>query len=69
MEESLKISNIDLYLDMKNRAREHYLRAVYWLEKSYEIDPYGDEIVSNLYQLYNQLQMEEKEEALRLLME
>ena len=68
-EQSLKISNIDLYLDLKARAREHYMRAVYWLEKSYEIDPYGDEIISNLYQLYNQLQMEEKEESLRLLME
>ena len=68
-EQAREISNIDLYLDLKARAREHYLRAVFWLEKSYEMDPYGDKIISILYQLYNQLQMEEKEESLRLLME
>jgi tetratricopeptide (TPR) repeat protein len=68
-EEALRISNIDRYLEVKAQTREHYVRAVYWLEKSYEMDPYEDEIISILYQLYNQLQMEEKEESLRNLLE
>ncbi len=66
---SLKTSNIEKYLELKTAARGHYERAVYWLEKSYEMDPYDDEIISILHQLYNKLQMEEKEEALRLQME
>ena len=64
-EQSLKISSIDEYLVMKNKAREQYLIAVSWFEKSYEMDPYDDETTSKLYLLYNQLQMEEKEKKLR----
>ncbi len=69
IEQSLHMTSIDKYLAIKALARDHFMRAVYWLEKSYELDPYDEEIISILHQLYNKLQMEEKEEALRLQME
>ena len=68
-EESLKISKIDEYLKMKASARDFYMKAVVWLEKAYELDPYDEECISKLYLLYNQLQMEEKENELRPLIE
>ena len=68
-EQSLKISSISKYLEMKALAREHYSKAVIWFEKSYEMDPYDEEVISKLYLLYNQLQMEEKEKELRPLVE
>lgn len=68
-EESLKVSSIDKYLELKSIAREQYEKAVFWLEKSYELDPYDDEVVSKLYVLYNQLHMDEKEKALEPLLE
>lgn len=64
-EKSLQTSSIDKYLELKSEARAFYERAIYWLEKSYEMDPYDEEIVSILHQLYSKLQMEEKEEAIR----
>lgn len=68
-EKAVQITNINDYLPMKNLARERFQEAVLWLEKSYEMDPYNDEVISKLYQLYRQLQLEEREEALKLLME
>lgn len=68
-EQSLKVSDIDKYLELKGSARDQYEKAVFWLEKSYEMDPYDDEVVSKLYVLYNQLHMDEKEKALRPLLE
>ncbi len=68
-EESLRISNIDQYLKMKASAREFYMKAVVWLEKAYELDPYDEETISKLYLLYNHLQMEEKENELRPLID
>jgi len=68
-EQSLKISSISKYLEMKTLAREQYSKAVIWFEKSYEMDPYDEKTISKLYLLYNQLQMEEKEKELRPLAE
>ena len=49
-------------------ARETYLakfrEAVRWLERSYELDPQDEKTISRLHQLYNQLQMKEKQESL-----
>lgn len=66
-EQALQISVIDKYLEQKMQARALYLKAVEWFEKSYELDPYDEEVIYKLYQLYNQLQMEEKEKELELL--
>ncbi|MFO7671804.1 MAG: tetratricopeptide repeat protein [Bacteroidales bacterium] len=68
-DKSVQITNINEYLEMKNLARDRFREAVTWLEKSFEMDPYNDEAISKLYHLYNQLQLEEKEEALKLLLE
>ncbi|MCP4313501.1 MAG: tetratricopeptide repeat protein [Bacteroidetes bacterium] len=68
-EQSLKIANSNKYLEIKELARERFKEAVTWLEESFEMDPYNEQIISKLYQLYYQLQMKEKEESMRLLME
>jgi tetratricopeptide (TPR) repeat protein len=68
-EQALKITSIDKYLEKKTLARDYYLKAVSWLEKAYEMDPFDQELISKLYQLYNQLQMEDKENELRPLVE
>ena len=68
-DQSLKTASIDSYLEFKGIARGHYEKAVNWLEKSYELDPYDQDVVSKLYVLYNQLHMEEKEKALRPLLD
>lgn len=68
-DKSLKISAINKYLEMKALARDYYLKAVLWFELSYELDPYDEAVIYKLYQLYNQLQMEEKEQELKLLID
>lgn len=49
------------------QAREAYMgkfrEALKWLERSYELDPENEETIARLYQLYEQLQMKEKQEA------
>ena len=49
-------------------AREAYLakfrEAVRWLERSYELDPQNEKTIARLQQLYNRLQMKEKQESL-----
>lgn len=49
-------------------AREEYLskfrEAVRWLERSYELDPTNEKTIARLQQLYNRLQMKEKQDSL-----
>jgi tetratricopeptide (TPR) repeat protein len=66
-EESLKVRNSDEYNEIRARSKEKFLEAVSWLERSYEIDPFDEQTISKLYQLYYQLQMKEKEESMKLL--
>lgn len=66
-EQSLKVSGNRDYQAIKNLSREHFKEAVVWLEQAYEMDPYNEETISKLYQLYYQLQMKEKEESMRML--
>jgi tetratricopeptide (TPR) repeat protein len=68
-EQSLRVSGSDEYKEIKYQARERFKEAVVWLEQSYEMDPYNDEIISKLYELYYQLQMKEKQESMRLLVD
>ena len=66
-EASLKIKDNDAYQEVREQAREQFIEAVSWLEKSYEMDPSDEKTISRLYQLYYQLQWREKEESLKLL--
>jgi tetratricopeptide (TPR) repeat protein len=68
-EQSLKIGDSDEYHKIKSLAWEQFKEAVVWLEQAYEMDPYNEETISKLYQLYYQLQMKEKEESMRMLIE
>jgi len=68
-EESLKVKNSIDYQAIKKESREQYKKAVSWLEQSYEMDPYNEEAISKLYQLYYQLQMKEKEASMKLLID
>jgi tetratricopeptide (TPR) repeat protein len=68
-EQSLKVAGNAQYKEIKYKARERFKEAVVWLEQSYEMDPYSEETISKLYQLYYQLKMKEKEESMRLLIE
>jgi len=68
-EQSLRVSNNDDYNKLRAMARERFREAVVWLEQSYEMDPYDENTISKLYQLYYQLQMKEKEESMKLLIE
>ncbi len=66
-EASLNIGENEEYQAMRKQSREKFMEAVTWLEKSYEKDPYDEETISMLHQLYYQLQMREKEETMKLL--
>lgn len=68
-EQSLRVKDIDDYNKIKAMAREHFTKAVYWMEQAYELDPYDEETISKLHQLYYQLQMKEKEESMKLLID
>lgn len=68
-EQSLKISDSDEYQKIKALAREHFKEAVVWLEQAYEMDAYNEATISKLYQLYYQLQMKEKEESMKMLID
>lgn len=68
-EAALGIHENERYLRLRDQAREQFLEALVWLEKSYELNPFDDRTISRLHQLYYQLQMKEKEEAMRLLLQ
>lgn len=68
-EKSLKLEDAAQYRKMKELARDRYTEAIIWLELSYEMDPYSAKTISRLHQLYFHLQMKEKEELMRMLIE
>ena len=68
-EVSLKITDNDEYQEVKEQSREQFLIAVQWLEQAYELDPFDEKTISTLSQLYYQLQMKEKEESMKLLID
>jgi tetratricopeptide (TPR) repeat protein len=68
-ESSLGIEDNKEYQKVRAQSREKLLEAVRWLEKSYELDPTNENTIFRLHQLYNQLQMKEKEESMKLLIE
>ncbi len=68
-EESLKIRNNDKYVVVKEEATAQYKEAVKWFEESYALDPSSEKTISRLYQLYYQLQMTEKMESMKLLID
>ncbi|MEN8155990.1 MAG: tetratricopeptide repeat protein [Bacteroidota bacterium] len=68
-EKSLNIRDNDKYIVVKEEATAQYTEAVKWLEHSYELDPFSEKTISRLYQLYYQLQMTEKMETMKLLIE
>jgi hypothetical protein len=68
-EASLGIEDNEEYQKMRALSREKFLEAVRWLEKSYQLDPTDENTISRLRQLYSQLQMKEKEESMKLLIE
>ena len=68
-EASLAIKDNLEYQKIKAQARAQFQEAVKWLEKSYELDPSSEETISTLHHLYYQLQMREKEESIRQLLD
>jgi tetratricopeptide (TPR) repeat protein len=68
-EASLEITDSDEYQEVRDQSRKQFLIAVQWLEQAYEMDPFDEETISRLYQLYYQLQMKEKEKSMQLLIE
>jgi len=68
-EESLKIKDNFRYQAVRAEAREQFLEAIVWLEKSYEMEPSDSRTISRLHQLYYQLQMKQKEESMKLLLD
>ena len=68
-EASLAIQDNLEYQKIKTQARIQFQEAVKWLEKSYELDPADEETISTLHHLYYQLQMREKEESIRHLVD
>jgi tetratricopeptide (TPR) repeat protein len=68
-DQALQVRNNDQYQALQEQSNEKFQEAVRWLEKSYELDPFDQKTISKLYQLYYQLQMKQKEEKMKLLME
>jgi tetratricopeptide (TPR) repeat protein len=62
---ALQISENDSYLEARKQYLEKFVEAVKWLEQSYELNPSNQETVSTLYNLYDRLQMDEKQESLK----
>jgi tetratricopeptide (TPR) repeat protein len=68
-EASLKIRDNEEYRRTRKLSREQFLEAVKWFEQSYELDPFNERTISKLYQLYYELQMKDKEESMKLLLD
>lgn len=67
-ESARSIRNQSRYREARSEAREMFLESVKWLEKAYEQDPGNQRTISRLYQLYHQLQMDEKRKTMEMLM-
>jgi len=68
-EEALQIRENDAYMEVRNEYLAQFREAVKWLERSYALDPGNESIISKLSQLYDQLQMKEKQETFEQLMQ
>jgi len=66
-ESALLITESNRFKEVREQYREKFREAVLWFERSYALNPYNEETVSTLYQLYDQLQMKEKQESLQRL--
>ena len=66
-EKALNIVENTEYQEVRAQYLEKFREAVKWLERSYELDPTNEKIVSRLNQLYYQLNMKEEQKALDLI--
>jgi len=66
-EKALTIVENDEYQEIRAQYLEKFREAVKWLERSYELDPSNEKIVSRLNQLYYQLNMKEEQKAMDLI--
>jgi tetratricopeptide (TPR) repeat protein len=64
-ESALHITENNRYKEVRELYLEKFREAVKWFERSYELNPYNEETVSTLYQLYGRLQMKEEQESLQ----
>jgi tetratricopeptide (TPR) repeat protein len=63
-ESAFSISENSAYMEARKEYLAKFREAVRWLERSYELDPQNQKTIARLHQLYNQLQMKEKQESL-----
>lgn len=66
-ETALDIVEKEKYREIREQYLGQFKQAVYWLERSYKLDPQNEETITILYQLYYQLQMKEKQETFQRL--
>lgn len=65
-ESALDITDNESYMEARELYLEKFREAVKWLESSYELDPYNENTVTRLQQLYYQLKMKEKQRSLEV---
>lgn len=65
-ENALTIAENDEYQKVRAQYLDRFREAVKWLERSYELDPSNEKIVSRLNQLYYLLNMKEEQKVLDL---
>lgn len=63
-ESALSIAENTAYREAREAYLAKFREAVKWLELSYELDPQNEKTIARLHQLYNRLQMKEKQESL-----
>ncbi|MEA3462993.1 MAG: hypothetical protein U9R49_13990, partial [Bacteroidota bacterium] len=64
-ESALQISENNRYREVREQYLEKFREAVKWFERSYELNPYNEDTVSTLNQLYDRLQMKEEKKSLQ----
>lgn len=68
-ENARHLSNNREYQAARERAMASFQDAVKWLEKAFESDPGDRKTITRLHQLYQRLQMTEKQKTMELLLE
>jgi len=66
---SLRVIDSQEYLELKARSLEKFRESVHWMEQSYALNPYDEQSIQRLRQLYNELQMKDKEASMQRLLE
>jgi tetratricopeptide (TPR) repeat protein len=66
-DEAREVHDNNRYRSIKKEEKEFFTEAVSWLEKSYDLNPFDENTIERLHQLYVQLDMEDKEKSIRLL--